>query len=79
MNRQLRARSPKHTHPRRAASPYLLSGLATCETCDKAMSAAEAKSGRYTYYVCHSLLKKGRGTRATPRLNAKCFEKLTVE
>ena len=43
------------------------------------MSAAEAKSGRYTYYVCHSLLKKGRGTRATPRLNAKCFEKLIVE
>ena len=76
MNRQLRARSPKHTHPRRAASPYLLSGLATC---NKTMSAAEAKSGRYTYYVCHSLLKKGRGTRATPRLNAKCFEKLIVE
>ena len=75
MNRQLRARSPKHTHPRRAASPYLLSGLATCETCDKAMSAAEAKSG----HVCHPLLKQGRGTRATPRLNAKCFEKLTVE
>ena len=35
--------------------------------------------GRYTYYVCHSLLKQGRGTCATPRLNAKRFEKLNVE
>ena len=43
------------------------------------MSAAEAKSGRYTYYVCHSLLKQGRGTCATPRLNAKRFEKLIIE
>ena len=23
------------------------------------MTAAEAKSGKYTYYVCHSLLKRG--------------------
>ena len=79
MNRQLQARSPKHSHPRRAANPYLLSGIAVCETCQKAMSAAEAKSGRYTYYVCHSLLKQGRGTCATTRLNAKRFEKLIVE
>ena len=79
VNRQLRARSPRHTHPRRAASPYLLSGLAVCETCGKAMSAAEAKGGRYTYYVCHSLLKQGRGTCDTPRLSAKRFEKLIVE
>ena len=32
VNRQLRARSPNHSHPRRAASPYLLSGIAVCET-----------------------------------------------
>ena len=79
VNRQLRARSPKHSHPRLAASPYLLSGTAVCETCGKAMSASEAKSGRYSYYVCHSLLKQGRGTCATPRLNAKRFEKLIIE
>ena len=40
--------------------------------------AAEAKSGRYTYYICHSLLKRGKGTCETPRLNAKSFEKLIV-
>ena len=59
------------THPRRAASPYLLSGLAKCETCGKALSASEAKSGKYTYYVCQSILKLGSGSCETPRLNAK--------
>ena len=43
------------------------------------MTAAEAKSGKYTYYVCHSLLKRGSGACKTPRLNAKSFEKLIVD
>ena len=66
-------------NPRRASSAYLLSGLLKCETCGKAMTAADAKSGKYTYYVCHSLLKKGRGTCDTPRLNSKSFEKLIID
>ena len=70
----LESRAPAVTHPRRAASPYLLSGLAKCETCGKALTAAEAKSGKYTYYVCQSILKRGSGTCDTPRLNAKAFE-----
>ena len=74
----LASRAPKKMNPRRASSPYLLSGLVKCETCGKAMTAAEAKSGRYTYYICHSLLKRGKGTCETPRLNAKSFEKLIV-
>ena len=65
--------------PPRSSSPYLLSGLAKCETCGKAMTAAEAKSGKYTYYICHSLLKRGKGTCKTPRLNAKKFETLIVD
>ena len=76
--RLLRSRAPRAAHPRRAASPYLLSGLVKCRACGKALTAAEAKSGRYTYYVCHSLLKKGRGTCKTPRLNAKRFEGLII-
>ncbi len=74
----LEARAPRVTHPRRAASPYLLSGLAKCETCGKALTAAEAKSGKYTYYVCQSLLKQGSGTCDTPRLNAKSFEDIII-
>ena len=74
----MEARALVVAHPRRAASPYLLSGLARCEPCNKALTAAEAKSGRYTYYVCQSLLKQGSGTCDTPRLNAKSFEDIIV-
>ena len=74
----LEARAPSVTHPRRASSPYLLSGLAKCETCNKALTAAEAKSGKYTYYVCQSILKQGSGSCDTPRLNAKSFEDIIV-
>ena len=62
--RLLGSRAPKKVNPRRASSPYLLSGIAKCETCGKAMTAAEAKSGK--------------GTCETPRLNAKKFEKIIV-
>ena len=76
--RLLSSRAPRRVHPKRSSSPYLLSGLLTCEICGKAMTAAEAKSGRYTYYVCQSLLKRGSGTCKTPRLNARNFETLIV-
>ena len=42
------------------------------------MTAAEAKGGRYTHHVCHSLLKRGSGTCEAPRLNAKSFENIIV-
>ena len=77
--RMMQSRAPQKVNPRRISSPYLLSGLAKCETCRKAMTAAEAKSGKYTYYICHSLLKRGKGTCKTPRLNAKKFEKIIVD
>ena len=79
VRRLLKSRAPSKVNPRRASSAYLLSGLLKCETCGKAMTAADAKSGKYTYYVCHSLLKKGRGTCDTPRLNSKSFEKLIID
>ena len=77
--RMMESRAPKKVNPRRVSSPYLLSGIAKCETCGKAMTAAEAKSGKYTYYICHSLLKQGKGACKTPRLNAKKFEKIIVD
>ena len=75
----LQAKAPARVHPRRTSSPYLLSGLVKCHTCRRALTAAEAKSGRYTYYVCQSLIKRGRGSCETPRLNAKHFERLIIE
>ena len=70
MARILKSKAPSKIHPRRAASPYLLSGIVKCETCGKALTAHEAKSGQFTYYVCHSLLKRGQGACDTPRLNS---------
>ena len=46
-----------------------------CEPYSKAMSATEAKGGRYTYHVCQSLLEQGREPCATLRLNAERFER----
>ncbi len=75
----LEARAPAKSNPRRAASPYLLSGLVACALCGKQLTAAEAKGGKYTYYVCGSLLKRGSGSCETPRLNAKRFETLILD
>ncbi len=75
----LGSRAPERVHPRRASSPYLLSGLLRCEVCGKCLTAAEAKSGKYTYYVCQSMLKRGPGACSAPRLNARTFEKLIVD
>ena len=63
----LGSRAPKSVHSKRASSLYLLSGLLKCENCGKALTAAEAKSGKYTYYVCHSMLKRGSGACKTPK------------
>ena len=75
----LGSRAPKRANPRRASSPYLLSGILKCETCGRAMSASEAKSGKYTYYVCQSLMKRGSGACKTPRLNARKIESTIVD
>ena len=43
------------------------------------LTASEAKSGKYTYYVCQSKIKKGSETCETPRLNARDFERLIID
>ena len=75
----LKSRSPKRIHPMRISSRYLLSGLAKCESCGRALIGAKAKSGRYSYYVCQSLIKKGSGSCKTPRLSAIAFEKSIID
>ncbi len=75
----MQARRPERAHPRRIASRYLLSGLVRCGSCRRALTAAEAKSGKYTYYVCQSKIKKGSETCDTPRLAAKQFEQLIID
>ena len=77
-NRKLRSRAPRRSHPRRVGSTYLLSGLVRCKACNRALSGQDAKSGKFAYYVCQSLLKRGSGTCDAPRLNARRFEEKVV-
>ena len=62
--------APKSVHPKRASGPYLLSGLLRCETCGKALTAAEAESGKSTYYVLPLPAEAGQRNMQDPR--AQC-------
>jgi hypothetical protein len=58
---RLGQRSFPRIHPRRISSQYLLSGLARCGHCGKALIGLEAKSGKSSYYICGTIAKKGAG------------------
>ena len=79
VKRLMRSRAPKRTHPRRVGSSYLLSGLVRCKSCNRALSGQDAKSGQFAYYVCQSIMKRGKDACTTPRLNARRFEEMVVE
>ena len=79
VNKLMHSRAPKMSHPRRVGSTYLLSGLVKCKTCNRALSGQDAKSGQFAYYVCQSIMKRGKDACDTPRLNARRFEELVVD
>ena len=79
VNGLMRSRAPKVTHPRRVGSTYLLSGLVKCKACGRAFSGQDAKSGQFSYYVCQSIMKRGKDACESPRLNARRFEKFVVD
>ncbi len=69
----LKERAFVTTHPKRVASNYLLSGLARCGYCGKALVGQDAKGGQFHYYVCGTLLKKGAGSCSAPYINSQKF------
>ena len=75
----MKDRAPVIMHPKRVASRYLLSGLARCGLCGKALVGQDAKSGQFTYYVCGTLLKKGAGACPSRYLNSQRFENLVID
>ena len=75
----MRSRAPSKVNPRRISSSYLLSGLVKCAECGKALTGHETKSGKFAYYICQSLAKRGSGACSAPRLNSMRFEKLMIE
>ena len=72
------SRAPKFSHPRRVGSSYLLSGLAKCKRCNTPLTGQFAQSGKYSYCVCQSNIKIGKGACKTPTLNARRFEEMVV-
>ena len=75
---KLKSRSPAQLNPRQLSSRYLLSGLARCGHCGKAPVGQEAKGGKFSYYVCGTLLKKGAGSCDARYLNSRKFEELVI-
>jgi len=75
----MKERMPARIHPRRAASPFLLSGLAYCGHCGKALIGRYAKGGKFAYYVCGTLDKKGAGACTAKYLNTQKFEAAVIE
>ena len=79
VSKKLRSRAPRIVNPRRVASPFLLSGLVKCRTCKRALTGQCSKNAQFTYYVCQTLMKQGKGSCDAPRLNARRFEELVVD
>jgi len=75
----MKERMPKRVHPKRVASPFLLSGIAYCGYCGKALVGKYAKNGEFAYYVCGTLDKKGSGSCPAKYLNADKFESMVIK
>ena len=72
-------RAPARQRPARVGSQYLLSGLLKCGVCGKPYSGQAAKSGKFAYYVCASLLREGAGSCTGRYLNAERVEDYIIE
>ena len=75
----IRERAPKLTHPKRLSSRFLLSGYIFCGHCGKAMIGQDAKSGKFSYYVCGTLNKKGAGSCPSHYFNSRALEETVVK
>jgi len=74
----MKERAPVRVHPKRVSSLFLLSGMAYCGRCGKALVGKYAKSGQFAYYVCGMLDKKGSGACQARYLNADKFETIVI-
>ena len=76
---KLKKRAFTSIHPKRVASNYLLSGIAKCGYCGKALVGQDAKGGQFHYYVCGTLLKKGSGSCPAQYISSRRFEELIID
>ena len=78
VNRIMRSRAPRVSHPRRVGSTFLLSGLVKCYRCKRALSGRYSSRGTFPYHVCHSFVKRAPGSCDSLRVDARKFEELVV-
>jgi DNA invertase Pin-like site-specific DNA recombinase len=79
VHQMMERRAPKVIHPRAVSSRFLFSGLAKCGYCGRALTGQDAKSGKFSYYICGSLTKKGAGSCPFKYLNASKFERAIIK
>lgn len=75
----IQERSFSSIHPKRTSSGYLLSGFTYCGFCGKALTGAEAKSGKFSYYICGTINHQGAGSCKARYINSRKFEALVVQ
>lgn len=75
----LKARNPKATPPRVVTGPILLTGLATCASCDGGMTLRTGKSGRYRYYTCATCAQQGKSACKGRSIPMEKLDRLVTE
>ena len=75
----IKERSPKITHPRTINSSYLLSSIIFCKKCKSAMIGASAKSGEQHYYMCNKYRKSGKSECDSKSVNRKLIEPIVIQ
>ena len=78
VNKLMRSRAPKITHPRRVGSSFLLSDLVKCHRCKRALAGRYSRRGTFPYYICNSIMQRGAEACDSPRIDARHFEDLVV-
>ncbi|NEJ60762.1 recombinase family protein [Rhizobium leguminosarum] len=56
----LKSKNPRAMPPRVVTGPILLTGIATCASCNGGMTLRTGKYGRYRYYTCATCAQKGK-------------------
>lgn len=78
----LKAHNPRVTAPRVVTGPVLLTGLATCASCDGAMTmrTGTSKSGKvHKYYACSTCFRKGKTACKGRSVRMDTLDDLVVE
>lgn len=78
VHRVLATRRPPNTDNRAAQVPTLLTGLLICGRCNKGLTLATGKSGRYKYYRCASKQKISPSACSCPNLPKERLDRLVL-